>query len=197
MPEFSCNAAISLSAEHLAMGYLRWRNILTYKAPSNNEGCDLVCIHTDPRKPASHIRVQVKSRRATDSDKSIIIKPGTLDGFDYLMVVYLNPGYFLRMAERHPLRGGLRDPVFLTLPNDVVRRHIVPSNKWGKVRFRWFDRARFLGTRGFDPIADELGIPSPGRGKAGAEPLPRLCGESVEPLVDSILAPFGERAIAC
>jgi hypothetical protein len=32
---------ISQSAEYLVMGYLMRRNILTYKAPPNNEGYDL------------------------------------------------------------------------------------------------------------------------------------------------------------
>jgi len=47
------------------MGHLRRRNILTYKAPPNNEGYDLICIHPDPRRRRSRqIRVQVKSRLA-------------------------------------------------------------------------------------------------------------------------------------
>jgi hypothetical protein len=37
------------SAEFLVKGYLMRRNILAYKAPSNNEGYDLICIHPDPR----------------------------------------------------------------------------------------------------------------------------------------------------
>ena len=160
---------VSASAEHLVMGWLMRRNILAYKAPPNNEGYDLICIHPDPRKSATHVRVQVKSRLATDSDKSIIIKPKTLAGFDYLMVVYLNVGYFLRMAGTHPLREGLRDPEFLTVPNDVVRSHIVPSSKWGKVRFRGLEQTPFLGTRGFDQIADQLRIPYPIKGKGGAQ----------------------------
>ncbi len=40
---------VSAGAEHLVMGYLMRRNILTYKAPPNNEGYDLICIHPDPR----------------------------------------------------------------------------------------------------------------------------------------------------
>jgi len=43
------------------MGHLMRRNILTYKAPPNNEGYDLICIHPDPRKVTRQIRVQVKS----------------------------------------------------------------------------------------------------------------------------------------
>jgi Mg2+/Co2+ transporter CorC len=35
---------ISQGAEYLVMGYLMRRNILTYKAPPNNEGYDLICI---------------------------------------------------------------------------------------------------------------------------------------------------------
>lgn len=43
------------------------RNILTYKAPPNNEGYDLICIHPEPRKVTKQIRIQVKSRTATNS----------------------------------------------------------------------------------------------------------------------------------
>ena len=41
---------VSLSAEYLAMGFLLRRNILTYKAPQNNEGYDLICIHPNPKE---------------------------------------------------------------------------------------------------------------------------------------------------
>ena len=40
---------VSAGAEHLVMGYSMRRNILTYEAPWNNEGYDLICIHPDPR----------------------------------------------------------------------------------------------------------------------------------------------------
>ena len=40
---------VSESAEHLVMGHLMRRNVLTYKAPPGNEGYDLICIHPDPR----------------------------------------------------------------------------------------------------------------------------------------------------
>jgi hypothetical protein len=40
---------ISRGAEHLVMGYLMRRNILTYTAPPNNEGYDLICIHPNLR----------------------------------------------------------------------------------------------------------------------------------------------------
>ena len=46
---------ISLGAEYLVMGHLMKRNILTDKAPPNNEGYDLLCIHPDSRKTTGPI----------------------------------------------------------------------------------------------------------------------------------------------
>jgi len=106
MPKFSRYPVLNLGAEYLAIGLLMRRNILAYKAPPNNQGYDIICIHPDPRKSVKPVRVQVKSRIATDSDKSVILKRETVDAFDYLMVVYLNVGYFLRMAKTHTVREG-------------------------------------------------------------------------------------------
>jgi hypothetical protein len=64
--EFLRFPVIALGAEHLVMGQLMRRNILAYKAPPNNEGYNLLCIHPDPRTDTGKIRVQVKSRFATD-----------------------------------------------------------------------------------------------------------------------------------
>jgi hypothetical protein len=58
---------VSLGAEHLVIGHLLCRDILAYKAPPNNEGYDLICIHPDPRQTVEPVRVQVKSRYQTDS----------------------------------------------------------------------------------------------------------------------------------
>ena len=81
-------------AEHLVMGYLMKRNILTYKAPPMNEGYDLICIHPDPKiikRPeeiASQVRVQVKSRYASDCDRAFPVKEDKLDTFDFLIAVF-------------------------------------------------------------------------------------------------------------
>ena len=129
---------------------------------------DLICIHPNPRDAGPAVRVQVKSRLATDSDRSILVKPNTLGGFDFLIVVYLNVGYFLSMAKRHQLREGERDPEFLTLPNEIVRAHTVKTSSWGKVRFKGLDLDPYRGTRGFDLIADKLGVPYPVKAKGVA-----------------------------
>ena len=90
---------ISNGAEYLVMGNLMRRNILTYKAPEGNEGYDLICIHPEPRyKPKarekSQVRIQVKSRYATDCDRGFPIKKKQLDTFDFLVVCFLNIGKF-------------------------------------------------------------------------------------------------------
>src|ERR1700710_2059342 len=65
---------VSAGAEHLVRGYLMRRNILTYKAPPNNEGYDLICIHPNPHKVTRQIRFQVKSRYASDGDRGFPVK---------------------------------------------------------------------------------------------------------------------------
>lgn len=65
---------ISHGTEYLVQGYLMRRNILTYKAPPNNEGYDLICIIPDPRKTKKQIRVQVKSRYQTDCNREFPVK---------------------------------------------------------------------------------------------------------------------------
>ncbi|WP_216353869.1 hypothetical protein [Burkholderia cenocepacia] len=92
---------ISLSAEYLVMGHLLRRNVLTYKAPPMNEGYDLICIHPDPRKASRQLRVQVKSRYATDCDRGFPVKERSIDAFDFLVVAFLNVGYYLSKRLFH------------------------------------------------------------------------------------------------
>jgi hypothetical protein len=98
--KFTRFPVVSRGAECLVMGHLMRRNILAYKAPPNNEGYDLICIHPDPRRKRGQIRVQVKSRFATDCDRSFLVKRRSLNAFDYLIVAFLNVGYFVGMAKR-------------------------------------------------------------------------------------------------
>ena len=98
----------------MVMGYLMRRNILTYKAPPNNEGYDLICIHPDPRhvptrNQRTQVRVQVKSRYQTDSGLGFPIAEKSLDAFDFLIVAFLNIGKFF---GRYDGMSGECDPVF-------------------------------------------------------------------------------------
>jgi hypothetical protein len=83
---------LNQAAEFLVMGYLMGRNILAYKAPPNNEGYDIICIHPNPRVQTKQVRVQVKSRYQTDCHPHVPMKERSLDAFDYLVAVYLNVG---------------------------------------------------------------------------------------------------------
>src|SRR5271154_566284 len=113
--EFLRLPVVSAGAEFLVMGYLMRRNILAYKAPPNNEGYDLICIHPDPRHQrkdgeVDKVLVQVKSRYATDCDRGFPVKEASLDAFDFLIVVFLNIGHFARKAKGGDSRIGARPP---------------------------------------------------------------------------------------
>lgn len=156
---------VSLGAEYLVMGHLMRRNILTYKAPPNNEGYDLICIHPNPRRvprpeELAQVRVQVKSRYATDCDRGFPVKEVSFDAFDFLIVAFLNIGKFY---GRNDGQEGAREPEFFTLPNDFIRRHHNKKSSWQKVRLRHLEEEirPFAGESGFEQIAKVLGIPKP------------------------------------
>ena len=152
---------VSLSAEHLAIGQLMRRNILAYKAPPNNEGYDLICIHPDPKHSTRTVRVQVKSRYQTDCDRAFPVKEKTFGAFDYLIVVFLNIGYFYAKSGRD---GGRQAPEFFTLPRQFIEQHhYQPKSGFQKVRTKGLDLSQFKDELGFEQIARDLNIPYPSR----------------------------------
>jgi hypothetical protein len=150
---------VSLGAEHLAIGYLMRRNILAYKAPPYNEGYDLICIHPNPRHITKQIRVQVKSRYQTDCDRAFPVKERSFSAFDYLIVVFLNIGYFYR---RKPVLDGFREPEFYTLPADWIRKHHrIMESGWQKVHTKGEALDEFKNEKGVELIAKDLGVDYP------------------------------------
>jgi hypothetical protein len=117
----------SLGAEFLVQGYLMRRNILVYKAPPNNEGYDLICIHPDPRKVKKPILIQVKSRYAIDCDKTFLVKERTFKAFDFLVAVLLNVGNFFGKRATQERS----EPEFYTLPVEFVKHnHDIPLSSY-------------------------------------------------------------------
>src|SRR5882672_8311326 len=160
---------VSLSAEYLAIGYLMRRNILAYKAPPNNEGYDLICIHPDPRKVTKQLRVQVKSRYQTDCDRAFPVKEKSFDAFDYLLVVFQNIGFFFK--KNKAVLDGFCLPEIYCFPNTWIRQHHrIFESGWQKVHTRGLETEieEYKNERGIELIANELGIPYPSNGRTPA-----------------------------
>ncbi|MBC8740621.1 hypothetical protein F6X40_28735 [Paraburkholderia sp. UCT31] len=155
--------AISLSAEYLVMGHLLRRNILAYKAPPMNEGYDLICIHPDPRVASRQVRVQVKSRYATDCDRGFPVKEKSIDAFDFLVVAFLNVGYYLSKARNRAAIDGAAEPEFYVLTPEFIRTHHRKSGGWEKVMLRGLDIAAYKNEAGFELIARALDVPYPSK----------------------------------
>jgi len=156
---------VSAGAEYLVMGHLMRRNILAYKAPPNNEGYDLICIHPDPHHIPKHgevaqVRVQVKSRYATDCDRGPLVKEATFGAFDFLIVVFLNIGKFF---GNHDGSEGAHEPEYYTLPNTFIRQHHDATSTFQKVKLKNLEREiePYAGEAGFEQIAQALGIRKP------------------------------------
>ena len=158
---------VSASSEYLVMGHLMRRNILTYKAPPNNEGYDLICIHPDPRHAlrrgeVAQVRVQVKSRYATDSDRGFPVKEVSFGAFDFLIIAFLNIGKF---SSKNDGSQGACDAEFYTLPTEFIRKYHNNSSSWEKVRLGSLKKEiePYKNEKGFEQIAKALGIPKPSR----------------------------------
>lgn len=156
---------VSLGAEYLVMGHLMRRNVLTYKAPPKNEGYDLICIHPDPRhaarKHAPQVRVQVKSRYATDCDRSFMVKEKTFEAFEFLIVAFLNIGRFYGGRDGSE---GAAVPEFFTFPRTFVKKHHeVNYATWETVKLKHMEKriAPYKNEAGFELIAKALGVPTP------------------------------------
>lgn len=119
------------------------------------------CVHPSPRVSTRQVRVQVKSRLATDSDRGFPVKASSLDAFGFLIVAFLNVGYFHHKARTMGCRAGAREPELYIFPASFVRKHHSVSSSWEKVRTRGLDIERYRNHDGFEQIARALRIEYP------------------------------------
>jgi hypothetical protein len=116
-------------AEFLVLGNLLADGISCYKAYVNFPGYDLFAINPKTQKIA---RIQVKSRWATNYDKSFPIKNFDCD---FVVHVALNRGYaFGKKAAAD--NSGVKSPEFYILPIAVIKKARNPSDPWGKIYFK-------------------------------------------------------------
>jgi len=116
----------SQGAEFLVLGHLLIEGISAYKAYVNFPGYDLTAINPETRKVA---RLQVKSRWATNYDKSFPIKNFDCD---FVIHVALNRGYSFGKKPTES-DSGIKSPELYVFPVDVVRTAQNENDSWGKV----------------------------------------------------------------
>jgi hypothetical protein len=116
----------SEGAEFLVLGLMLIEGISCYKAYTNFPGYDLVAYNANTKDIA---RLQVKSRWATNYDKSFAIKNFNCD---FVIHVALNRGYAFG-KKSYENDNGVRAPEFYVFPINLVKAHQNKGDKFGKV----------------------------------------------------------------
>ena len=116
-------------AKFLVLGNLLVDGISCYKAYVNFPGYDLFAVDPKTKKTA---RIQVKSRWATNYDKSFPIKNFDCD---FVVHVALNRGYAFGKQPSDD-DSGVKSPEFYILPVKVVREAQDRKSSWGKVHIQ-------------------------------------------------------------
>jgi len=143
----------SEGAEFLVLGNLLIEGISCFKAYVNFPGYDLVAINPENSRTA---RIQVKSRWATNYDRSFPIK--TFD-CEFVVHVALNRGFRFGKSPKGD-ESGINDPTFYVFPVAAVRAAQNIGDKWGKVTIS--NIPNYLAYRNaWGLIAEYLGAPGP------------------------------------
>lgn len=113
-------------AEFLVLGMLLVEGLHAFKAYTNFAGYDLVALEPGTGRSA---RIQVKSRWATNYDRSFPIRNFDCD---FVVLAALNRGYRFGRAADGPT-DGRAPPRLYCFPVELVRAAQSPTDKWGKV----------------------------------------------------------------
>ena len=113
-------------AEFIVLGMLLVEGVQAFKAYTNFAGYDLVALDPGTGRSA---RIQVKSRWATNYDRSFPIRNFDCD---FVVLAALNRGYRFGKASAGPL-DGRSSPRLYCFPVELVRAAHSTTDKWGKV----------------------------------------------------------------
>ncbi len=121
-------------AEFLVLGHLLLEKIAAYKAYTRYPGYDIVTINPETGRQC---RIQVKSRWATDYNRTFSIKNFECD---FVVFVALNRGNRYGRPRRRKVappvldtKDGREPPRFWVFPVDVVKAAQRLESKWGIV----------------------------------------------------------------
>ena len=135
MPKRKDTKLESEGAEFLVLGHLLIEGVHCYKAYVNFPGYDLIAVNPITEKIA---KIQVKSRWATDYDKSFPLKNFNCN---FVVHVALNRGnsFGKRATKISP-----EPPAFYVLPIEEAKNALKESGGWSKVRLNKIPKAKLL-----------------------------------------------------
>jgi hypothetical protein len=119
------SALESEGAEFLVLGLLLVEGVHAMKAYTNFPGYDLIAFNADANLSC---RLQVKSRWATDYDRSFPLKSGETD---FVVHVALNRGFRGYRKKATADDDGRRPPVIYVFPTAVAMAARRGSGSWG------------------------------------------------------------------
>ncbi len=141
----------SEGAEFYILGLLMINGVWSYKTYTNMAGYDIMCVNPINQKNA---RVQVKSRWATDSNKSFPIK--NLD-CDFVVYINLNRGYWYNKNKRGDI-SGIKVPDIFVFPINLIKEIRDDNSDWKKVNTKKIEDLEYY-RENWSIIKDFLGAP--------------------------------------
>jgi len=126
MPKRKDTKLESEGAEFLVLGNLMIEGILCYKNYVNYPGYDLLAVN--PKHTKKTAKIQVKSRWASDYDKSFPLKNFNCD---FVVHVALNRG---NSFKKRAVKDKPNAPLFYVIPIKAAMKALRESGGWSKVR---------------------------------------------------------------